>query len=94
MALCIGPADRSMYRAGRKAARGRHCGADRPGIDLFRSISPELLFEKMSTVSPYVEKFAMWEYQTHLDPDSEAPGAKELNSAYREWLKQKGETTK
>ncbi|MEN8201182.1 MAG: DUF4434 domain-containing protein [Bacteroidota bacterium] len=60
---------------------------DRPGIDLFKSISPELLFDKMAKASPYVEKFAIWEYQTHLDPDSNTPGAKELNAAYREWLK-------
>jgi len=61
---------------------------DRPGIDLFRSISPELLFEKMARISPYTRKFAIWEYQTHLDPDSNTAGAKELNKAYRAWLKQ------
>ncbi len=59
---------------------------DRPGIDLFQSVSPELLFQKMGNVSPFVEKFAIYEYQSHLDPDSKIPGAKELHAAYREWL--------
>ena len=62
---------------------------DRPGIDLFRSISPELLFEKMSSITPYTERFACWEYQTHLNPDSKNPGAAELNKAYKHWLKQR-----
>jgi len=61
---------------------------DRPGIDLFQSISPSLLFDKMASISPYTLKFACWEYQTHLNPDSNNPGAKELNSAYSDWLKQ------
>jgi hypothetical protein len=60
---------------------------DRPGIDLFQSISPELLFDKMASITPYTVKFACWEYQTHLDPDANTRGAKELNSAYREWLR-------
>jgi len=59
---------------------------DRPGIELFESITPELLFDKMDTISPYVRRFACWEYQTHLNPDSKAPGAKELNQAYKKWL--------
>ncbi len=44
--------------------------------------TPEYPFEEGMTV----EKLAIWEYQTHLDPDSKAPGAKELNAAYRKWL--------
>ncbi len=59
---------------------------DRPGIELFKSISPELLFYKMKTISQFTERFACWEYQTHLYPNSKASGAKELNMAYRNWL--------
>ena len=62
---------------------------DRPGIDLFQSISPSLLFDKMASISPYTVKFACWEYQTHLNPDSKNPGAKELNEAYSDWLGQR-----
>ncbi len=61
---------------------------DRPGIDLFHSIPPDLLFKKLAIVSKYAEKFACWEYQTHLSPDSKTTGAKELNEAYRIWLSQ------
>jgi len=59
---------------------------DRPGIDLFQSIPPEMLFEKLRSLSPYVKRFACWEYQTHLNPDSDTPGAKELNAVYNSWL--------
>jgi hypothetical protein len=59
---------------------------DKPGIDLFHSISPEILFKKMQSITPYTLRFACWEYQTHLDPDSKIPGAKELNEAYNSWL--------
>ena len=52
---------------------------DKPGIDLFRSVSFEYLMGKMKTVNPYVEKFACWEYETHLYPKSKNPGAKKLN---------------
>jgi len=64
-----------------------HRFQDRPGIELFESISPELLFQKMNSITPYAARFACWEYQTHLDPDAKTPGAKELNKAYRRWLK-------
>jgi len=60
---------------------------DKPGIDLFRSVSYEYLMEKMNAASPYVKKFACWEYETHLNPKSKNPGAKELSEKYREWLK-------
>ncbi len=60
---------------------------DKPGIDLFRSVSFEYLMGKMKTVNPYVEKFACWEYETHLYPKSKNPGAKKLNEKYREWIK-------
>ncbi len=62
---------------------------DRPGIELFKSIPSELLFEKMNSITPYTVKFACWEYQTHLDPDSKTPGAKELNKDYKSWIEQK-----
>jgi len=60
---------------------------DRPGIDLFRSVSFEYLMKKMSAEGPYVENFGCWEYETHLNPDSSAPGAKDLNKKYRAWLR-------
>jgi len=59
---------------------------DKPGIDLFRSIPFDMLKRKMEIISPYTKRFACWEYQTHLNPESKAPGAKELNKAYRQWL--------
>jgi len=59
---------------------------DRPGIDLFQSISPEMLLNKLKILSPYATRFACWEYQTHLNPDAKTPGAKELNKAYNSWL--------
>ena len=59
---------------------------DKPGIDLFRSISFEYLMKKMKDVSPYVKSSACWEYETHLNPESNNPGAKELNKKYREWM--------
>jgi len=61
---------------------------DKPGIDLFRSISFEYLMKKMKAANPYVNKFACWEYETHLNPKSKNPGAKELNEKYREWLEE------
>jgi hypothetical protein len=64
---------------------------DRPGIDLFRSITPDLLFEKMTSITPYTKRFACWEYQTHLNPDSNNPGTAELNKAYRLWINNKQE---
>lgn len=67
---------------------------DGSGIELFKSISPELLFKKMKATSPYTEKFAIWEYQTHLNPKSKAPGAKELNKAYRDWINGNGQKPK
>ena len=63
----------------------------------FKATSPQFIddkmmrlpFEKMAAVSPYTEKFAIWEYQTHLDPDSKNPGAAELSKAYRLWVKKR-----
>jgi len=46
----------------------------------------------MEAVSPYTVKFACWEYQTHLYPHSKAPGAKELNRVYRNWIEGGEET--
>ncbi|MEN8193808.1 MAG: DUF4434 domain-containing protein, partial [Bacteroidota bacterium] len=67
---------------------------DGSGIELFKSISPEMLFDKMEKVSPYIKRFAIWEYQTHLYPNSKASGAEKLNNAYRNWLhSDNGETT-
>jgi hypothetical protein len=58
---------------------------DRPGIDLFQSISFEHLMKKMEAAATFVESFGCWEYETHLNPKSFNPGAKELNKAYRLW---------
>lgn len=62
---------------------------DKPGIELFRSISFPFLMEKMKAAAPYVSNYACWEYETHLNPESKFPGAKELNRKYRKWLKKK-----
>ena len=64
---------------------------DRPGIDLFQSIPPEMLLDKLKMLSPYAARFACWEYQTHLSPDATTPGAKELNRAYSNFLQESGE---
>ncbi|RKX45173.1 MAG: hypothetical protein DRP64_05115 [Verrucomicrobia bacterium] len=66
-----------------------HRFQDRPGIELFESISFDMLKHRMETVSPYTKRFACWEYQTHLNPDSKAPGAKALSKAYRQWLERR-----
>ncbi len=58
---------------------------NRPGIDLFQSISFEYLMKKMKAAAPFVENFGCWEYETHLNPESSNSGAKELNKAYRLW---------
>ena len=59
---------------------------NKAGIDLFRSVEFDYMMKKMQAASPYVKKFACWEYETHLYPKSKTKGAKELSKKYREWL--------
>ncbi len=52
--------------------------------NMARSISFDLLRQKMQAAAPYVQDYACWEYQNYLNPNSPLQGARDLNAQYRE----------
>ncbi len=62
-------------------------GQDVVRTDMSRAIPFARVLKKMQAAAPYVSRFACWEYQNYLNPQSPVPGAAKLSRDYRAYFK-------